>query len=347
MSIKLTFGISLSSGGMQASAPPAAPVLSAATNVLDNSFTVNWVAVAGATGYRLDVSTVSNFATFVTGYEDKTVSGTSTSVTGLAMNTPYYYRVRAVNAGGTSENSNAIDQITAYSFPLVDYGNGSVQQTFRIGNSVDCVITVIMGTPIAGGAINTITPYGGAESTINANSCTLPAIVAGLNGYVTVKLAALGDSNTGRICITNAATWHHFYHTLASNGAQCTGWDYAIPNNISHLTMSDTAYSGSAPLPNSLTYLSFNGNSMNWTGLSVGSGGNITVLNLANFRIAKMSSADMITLLTQIANRTGSVPNTITINDYADYASPPAGVTDAVANLKTKKTNVTTVNLGA
>ena len=55
----------------------------------------------------------------------------------------------------------------------------------------------------------------------------------------------------------------------------------------------------------------------------------------------------MVTLLTQLTNRTGSLPATITINDYADFASPPQSVTDAVAALKTAKPNVTTVNLGA
>ena len=48
-------------------AVPAAPVASAATELSDTGFTANWGAVAEATGYRLDVSAVSNFASFVTG----------------------------------------------------------------------------------------------------------------------------------------------------------------------------------------------------------------------------------------------------------------------------------------
>jgi hypothetical protein len=69
-------------------------------------------------------------------------------------------------------------------------------------------------------------------------------------------------------------------------------------------------------------------------------------LTLTNYRIAKMSSADMVTLLTQMTNRTGTLPATITINDYADYASPPTEVTNAVAALKAAK-SITTVSLGA
>ncbi|MCA3067817.1 MAG: T9SS type A sorting domain-containing protein, partial [Rhodocyclaceae bacterium] len=88
--------------------PPAA---SAATTITQTGFTANWNAVTGATGYRLDVS-ADNFATFVTGFSDKAVSGTSDAVTGLAANTAYKYRVRAVNANGTSANSNVIDVTT-------------------------------------------------------------------------------------------------------------------------------------------------------------------------------------------------------------------------------------------
>ncbi|HNU62661.1 MAG TPA: hypothetical protein PKL04_10730, partial [Methanofastidiosum sp.] len=99
-------------------------------------------------------------------------------------------------------------------------------------------------------------------------------------------------------------------------------------------------------LPTGLTYLHFNGNSIAWTGLDIGNNGNITSFNLINYRITKMSSADMVTLLTQMKNRTGSLPATVTINDYADYASPPSEVTDAVAALKAAK-SITTVNLGA
>lgn len=44
--------------------------------------------------------------------------------------------------------------------------------------------------------------------------------------------------------------------------------------------------------------------------------------------------------------RVGGLPATVTINDYADYASPPTEVTEAVDTLKATK-GVTTVNLGA
>jgi hypothetical protein len=119
------------------------------------------------------------------------------------------------------------------------------------------------------------------------------------------------------------------------------------PNNTLRLAvMQNSTWVFSNAFPNTMTYIDMNSNALNWTGLSIGSGLNVTNLNLSNYRINKMSSTDMITLLTQLTNRTGTLPTTITINDYADYASPPAEVVAAVNALKLAK-SITTVNLGA
>jgi hypothetical protein len=90
----------------------AAPVASAATAICHNGFTARWEAVAGATSYRLDVSTATdNFSSFVSGYEDKTVSLNLARVETVGINTAYKYRVRAYN-GISSLNSNVIDVTT-------------------------------------------------------------------------------------------------------------------------------------------------------------------------------------------------------------------------------------------
>ena len=88
-------------------APPAAPTLASpaggATEV-STSPTLSWNASGGATSYRLQVSTMSNFSTTV--YDMSGITGTSSVVTGLMNNTVYYWRVNASNAVGTSVYSN-------------------------------------------------------------------------------------------------------------------------------------------------------------------------------------------------------------------------------------------------
>ncbi len=90
----------------------SAPVTIAATAIKSSAFQANWNPVEGATGYRLDVSTVSNFATFVAGYNNIEVNGTSCIVTGLTHGTIYYYRVRATTSQRTSSNSGTISVAT-------------------------------------------------------------------------------------------------------------------------------------------------------------------------------------------------------------------------------------------
>jgi hypothetical protein len=77
-----------------------------------SSFLAKWQAVSGATGYRLDVSTIPSFDSFVTGYRDRDLGNvTSHIVSGLDHGMKYYYRVRPYDAagmgGGTSETTPA------------------------------------------------------------------------------------------------------------------------------------------------------------------------------------------------------------------------------------------------
>lgn len=84
------------SNAMEAVTSSLPPVARQATAVSTTSFTANWDAVNGADQYLLDVSTVSNFSTFINGFEARNVgNNTSFNVTGLQTATSYYYRVRA------------------------------------------------------------------------------------------------------------------------------------------------------------------------------------------------------------------------------------------------------------
>jgi hypothetical protein len=80
-----------------------------ATAVTATGFTANWHQAANATEYRLDVASDSLFVNPLAGLQDKNVGTTTTfGVTGLTTAKRYYYRVRAVGAGGTSGNSNTV-----------------------------------------------------------------------------------------------------------------------------------------------------------------------------------------------------------------------------------------------
>jgi hypothetical protein len=115
-SIEVTLTVDDFGGNEESCAPftvtytgPGTPVATAATNVGQTSATANWNVVGNATGYRLDVSNNAGFYSFVTGYEDLDVGNVTTyDIAGLNPGTTYYYRVRSVNADGTSSNSNVI-----------------------------------------------------------------------------------------------------------------------------------------------------------------------------------------------------------------------------------------------
>lgn len=118
-----TGGTSGNSGTITVVTVPAAPSANGASGITSDAFTANWNSTAGATGYRLDVSTNSGFADFVSGYQNLDVGNVvSQNVTGLGAGKTYYYRLRAYNGSGTSANSGTITVTTASSFvPVLGY----------------------------------------------------------------------------------------------------------------------------------------------------------------------------------------------------------------------------------
>lgn len=86
--------------------------------------------MTGATGYRLDVSTSSSFGSYVSGYQDLNVGNvTGRNLTGLAINTTYYYRLRAYNSSGISGNSNVITVATLPNPPSVPVATAATNVT--------------------------------------------------------------------------------------------------------------------------------------------------------------------------------------------------------------------------
>jgi len=103
--------------------PPLAPVANPATSIIQTSFYANWNTSATAKGYRLDVSDNIGFTTFISGYNDLDIGNVLTfKVAGLKNRTPYYYRLRAYNLGGSGSSSNIIQLTTLSNIPSTPAG---------------------------------------------------------------------------------------------------------------------------------------------------------------------------------------------------------------------------------
>lgn len=95
-------------GAFYYSIPPA-PIALDGEELSNTSFYAKWEMNLAVTGYLLDVAYDQNFSNMVPGYENLDVGYTFISlVTVPTANIPYYYRVRAYNAAGISDNSNVI-----------------------------------------------------------------------------------------------------------------------------------------------------------------------------------------------------------------------------------------------
>lgn len=100
------------------------PIAASASGISDTFFSARWIGVAGATGYRLDVSEFSDFSVLLSGYNNLFVASIFTRklVSGLNPSTFYYYRVRAEGLSGgapvTTSNSNVI-MVTTLSVPTL------------------------------------------------------------------------------------------------------------------------------------------------------------------------------------------------------------------------------------
>jgi len=175
-------GTSSNSNVISVTTTPAAPVANTATNILATSFTANWTAPAGAADYRLDVS-ADNFATFITGYDNKTVSTTSDPVNGLMANTAYKFRVRAVNTGGTSVNSNVISVTT------VSIQNQTITFAALPDRTLGDPAFALTATASSGLAViyESVTT---AKVSISGSTATLTAA-----GSATIRAKQNGDSN--------------------------------------------------------------------------------------------------------------------------------------------------------
>lgn len=139
---------------------PGAFATTNASGILATGFTANWNLSAGANAYFLDVSTVSNFATFVPGFNNINVGNVSSyNVAGLTCNTNYFYRIRANNTCGTSANSNTISVLTSTCSSCIDGTGGII--THVGGNTIHTFLSSGTFTPGCAENIKVLVVAGG------------------------------------------------------------------------------------------------------------------------------------------------------------------------------------------
>ena len=186
---------------------PLAPAANLATNIFQSTVNANWDLSATATSYHLDISINQSFTTFVTGYNDKDVGNVkSFNVSGLNPRTLYYYRIRAVNLGGISDNSNIITLKTLSNPPTAPANLTSVScnnlVTLKWRRSND---PYFLRYRIYGGVTNN--PILKIDSTITSNSDTtkiLSGLLHGQNYYF--RVTAINDDGPESIYSTQTSS---------------------------------------------------------------------------------------------------------------------------------------------
>lgn len=207
------------------------PTATPATPITQTSFTANWNAVTGATNYRLDVATSNTFGgTILGGYNDLSVAGTSQSVTSLTAGTNYYYRVRAVGAGGTTPNSNTITALTIPPNPVSSAATSVGTTSFTANwGAATSASTYLLDVANDAGFTSLVSGYN--PITVGTTSQSVTGLTAGNTYYYRVRaMNASGTSgNSGTITVllippqptTSAAT-------AITNGGFTANW---VPTN--------------------------------------------------------------------------------------------------------------------
>jgi len=182
--------------------------------------------------------------TYVPGYQNLQVYGTSQVVSGLAANTTYYYVVRAENASGVSSDSNIIEITTLNSTAapavqasnLVFYaGTNSISAEWTPGSGSRRLVKIntsnSFNNPINGSDPVANPVYSGAGEQVIYNGST--ELVEGLpyDGVTVTGLAA------------NTLYWIRIYEYNGSGGSTLYNTYTATGNPLSCLTL-NTEYSG-------------------------------------------------------------------------------------------------------
>jgi phosphodiesterase/alkaline phosphatase D-like protein len=208
-------------------ATPLPPVATTGTNVAQTSFTANWSASPGATGYLFDVATDTNFATILPAYNNLNVGNALAQiVTGLTAGTKYFYRVRASNIGGTSGNSNIVPVTTIVAAPgppVATAGTNVAQTSFTANWNTSAGAATYLLDVATDSNFTSILPVYNTLNVGNVLTQIVTGLAAGTKYFYRVRGSNIGGTsgNSNVVSVTTVvATPPAPVATTASNVGQ-------------------------------------------------------------------------------------------------------------------------------
>jgi uncharacterized protein (TIGR02145 family) len=184
---------------LQDEGAPMAPVALNGSEITAITFKANWQASVDADGYYLDVATDALFAAPVAGFFNLDVGNVLFKVvTGLTPALPYYYRVRAYNEVGASDNSNI--QTVGTLLGVFD-ADGNVYNVVTIGTQQWLTENLKTTKYIDGSAIPNISNYNDwfLPSKDELNAMYTELYLQGVGGFdgIGVYFSSSEDSSFG------------------------------------------------------------------------------------------------------------------------------------------------------
>ncbi len=181
-----------------------APTVSAASSILTNGFTANWTAPSGggseAYTYTLIYGTDALLATGTTSVTGISSGTLSSAVASLAANTKYYYKVVAVNAGGTSSASSIQAVTTLHNAPVIAAASSIAGSSFQANWTAPAS---------AGSEAFTYTVQYSTTSDFSSGNTSITSISSG--------------STSQNITLLNAGT-QYWYRVLVNNAGGNSAW---------------------------------------------------------------------------------------------------------------------------
>ncbi len=298
-------------------AAPAAPVAAAGSASACTSFTANWAASSNGTAYLLDVSTVSNFASFVSGYNNLNVGNvTSASVTGLSAGTTYYYRVRASNTCGTSASSGTITYATSPATPAAPVaaaGSSAACNSFTANWAASSNGTAYL---LDVSTVSNFASFVGSYNALNVGNVT-SASVTGLTVGVTYYYRVRATNSCGTSTYSGTITYATSPATpavpgvVAGSGATCT----SITANWGASANASTYYLDVSTVSNFASFVS------GYNNLSVG--------NVTTYSVTGLTAGVTYYYRVRASNSCGTSASNATTTYATSAATPAAPATAA------------------